>query len=286
MQYLGREFSEEEIGWIRDLVKQEPGISRWSLSIRFCKHFGWRKPDGGTKDMVCRQALLKMDRDGVIVLPPARPRPPGAGGGTRRTPAGEPCPEITIPAGELEIELVLADRHTRPLWNELIDRYHYLGYAPLAGAQLRYFVRCPEGNLALLSFSAAAWKTAPRDGYIGWSAPLRKKNLPLVVNNSRFLILPWVRCRNLASRVLGLAARRLPEDWEARYGYRPALLETFVEEERFRGTSYKAAGWICVGKTLGRGRQDRRHANAVPVKTIWLLPLEKNFRARLLEEPA
>ncbi len=164
------------------------------------------------------------------------------------------------------------------LWNEYIDRYHYLGYQPLPGAQLRYFAHAQDGLLALMGFGAAAWKTAPRDTFIGWTAHQRETRLHLIVNNARFLILPWVRSKNLASKLLGLAARRLPADWHSRYGYRPVLLETFVEKQRFTGTCYRAANWSCLGDTQGRSKLDTAHAHAVPVKSVWVFPLDTGFR--------
>ena len=160
-----------------------------------------------------------------------------------------------MPAGKLDLQLEQTNKATLPLRNELVDRYRYLGYLPLPGAQLRYFVQSQCGTVTLLSFSAAAWKTDPRDRYIGWVPATRKKNIHLVAENSRFLGLPRVYSRNLASRVPAMANRQLADDWQSRYNYRPVLLETFVEE-RFKGTSYKAAGWIQVGKTQGRGKKD------------------------------
>ncbi len=135
--------------------------------------------------------------------------------------------------------------------------------------------------LALLGFGAAAWKVAPRDRWVGWSRRTREQNLHRVVNNARFLILPWIRCRNLASKLLAMAARQIPEDWQKRYGYRPLLLETFVQASRFRGTCYRAANWVHVGQTQGRGKLDSNHQAPLPVKDIWLYPLEKNFRSAL-----
>jgi len=176
---------------------------------------------------------------------------------------------------------IVADQKSSYLWNEYIDRYHYLGYYPLPGAQLRYFA-CAKGRIfALLGFSAAAWKTAPRDRFIGWTPEQRKSKLHLVVDNSRFLILPWIHSHNLASRLLAMATRRLVDDWHARYGYRPVLVETFVEI-RFRGTCYKAANWICLGETQGRGKLDKTHKARLPKKSIWVYPLIKNFRRQLL----
>ncbi|MGA2108218.1 MAG: Druantia anti-phage system protein DruA, partial [Syntrophorhabdales bacterium] len=157
-----------------------------------------------------------------------------------------------------------------------IDTYHYLGYTPLPGAQLRYLIRSHGQVLALLGFSAAAWKVAPRDEYIGWDGQTRKKNLHLVVNNARFLILG--RYPNLASRILSLASKRIASDWRARYGYAPVLIETFVEKECFTGCCYKASNWVCVGETKGRGKLDVRHEHKVPVKSVWLYPLKKDFQ--------
>jgi hypothetical protein len=257
---------------IRGLIAE--GLNRSHLSRMFCEKTDWRKPDGAVKEMSCRVALLKMHRDGLITLPaPQRPannglKKPG------RTPYALPEPEITQ-AGVLSFEI--ADKTTSALWNEYIDRYHYLGYTPLSGAQLRYFVQSEGHILALLGFSAAAWKTAPRDDYIGWDSEMRKKNLHLIVNNARFLILPWVRSKNLASRILSMAAKRIAADWHERYQYEPVLLETFVEKDRFTGTCYKAANWFCAGDTQGRGKLDTEHRHMLPKKSVWLYPLRKDF---------
>ena len=240
-------------------------------------------PDGlaSCKEMSCRLALLRMQRDGLIELPPPRN---GNGNGrpyARRTPAAEPelfgldAPVETLV--DLRIEPV-DSRRASHLWNEYVDRYHYLGYQPLTGAQRRYFAFTEHRPLALLGFAAAAWKVHPRDTFIGWSARQRQARLHLIVNNARFLILPWVRSRNLASRLLAIATRRLAEDWQNRYGYRPVLLETFVEAPRFRGTCYKAANWICLGETRGRGKRDIHHQNALPRKLLWIYPLASDFR--------
>ncbi|MCH8939828.1 MAG: DUF4338 domain-containing protein [Chloroflexi bacterium] len=167
------------------------------------------------------------------------------------------------------------------LWNELIERYHYLKYNPLPGAQIRYLLFHGSYLLAALGFSAAAWKVAPRDRFIGWDEGQRRRNLHLIVNNSRFLILPWVKVRNLASGILAAAAKRLGHDWTQRYGYEPVLLETFVERSRFRGTCYRAANWIHVGETQGRGKLDSRHRGLSTVKHIYLYPLNKRFRQKL-----
>ena len=163
----------------------------------------------------------------------------------------------------------------------MIERYHYLGHKPLPGAQLRYLVYSSNQPVALLGFGAAAWMCAPRDHYIGWSHEQRKRQLHLVVNNARFLILPWIRSKNLASMVLAKAARILPDQWDAIYGYRPVLLETFVEKPRFQGTCYKAANWTYLGQTKGRGKLGPAGKQSVPIKDLWVQPLDRRFREML-----
>jgi hypothetical protein len=278
MHYCGRDFSEQEIEWIRGLRLSSPGISRRALSIRFCEHWEWRKPDGGLKEMSCRVAFLKMHREGVITLPPPKGTLNRARLHAQRSFLTLPKELVRKKAGGFDLSLELVEKGRLKLWNEFIDRYHYLGYNPLPGAQIRYFVKEHDEILALLGFSAAAWKTAPRDSFIGWDAQRRKQNLHLVVNNSRFLVLPWVQSKNLASRILALAGKRLPSDWQARYNYRPVLLESFVEKERFEGTCYKAANWVYVGDTQGRGKLDIRHEHKVPVKAVWVYPLHRCYR--------
>lgn len=281
MHYCGREFLKEEIQWIDRQIVEVPGITRQELSRRFCKKTNWRKPDGGLKDMSCRVAFLKMDKDGLIKLPAPKRAYFKPGTNMKRTSRCREQPEIVKPAGQLNPVLELVQKSQSALWNEFIDRYHYLGYKALPGAQLRYFVKSDGKTLALLGFGAAAWKTAPRDQYIGWDAETRKNNLHLIVNNARFLILPWVISKNLGSKILSTASRRLASDWENRYSYRPQLLETFVEKKRFAGTCYKAANWICVGETKGRGKLDVKNECKLPVKSVWLYPLSRDFRKKL-----
>jgi len=238
----------------------------------------WRKVDGGLKEMSCRVAMLRMRDDGLIQLPPARNKK-----GTCRIVPGEktnPGSPITSPVHELPpIQLMpVVSRKDSQLWNEYIQRYHYLGYTPLPGAQLRFFITSAYQVFGMLGFSAAAWQTKPRDLFIGWSSEQRENNLHLIINNARFLILPWIQSKGLASKVLAMAAKRLPNDWLERYGYRPVLLETFVEQSRFLGTCYKAANWIHVGQTQGRGKLGPAGKISVPIKDIWLYPLSKNFK--------
>jgi hypothetical protein len=281
-RYSGRFFSRQDIEQIRELIRTSPQASRQQLSYRVCEVFDWRKPDGNLKDMSCRVALLRMHREGVIELPAPRHKVNPCRSFTRRTQQAEPEPLLEAVVNELAgLRLEVVDRKGSALWNEYIDRYHYLGYKPLPGAQLRYFAYAGVRLVGLLGFGAAAWKTGPRDEWIGWSREQRQRNLSGVVNNARFLILPWVRVASLASKLLSMASRVLPADWEERYGYRPVLLETFVEKERFTGTCYRAANWTCVGQTQGRGKLGDHRLGQVPVKTVWVYPLTKAFRVLL-----
>jgi hypothetical protein len=283
MRYCGRDFTDADLDTIRRLLAASPGASRAALSRQVCLSLGWAKPDGAPKAMSCRVAMLRMAADGLLRLPPPRHRNSNRRSYAPRTPATDPGPPLRAPVhllGPLHLHLV-ADPSASALWNETIARYHYRGYRPLPGAQLRYLARTDRQLLALLGFGAAAWTLAPRDRWIGWTPDQRERRLPLVVNNARFLILPWIDSHNLASKLLALTTRRLPDDWAARYAYRPVLLETFVDADRFPGTCYRAANWLHVGTTAGRGKLDRRHTARLPRKNIYLFPLTDDFRTAL-----
>ncbi len=281
IRYSGRDFTPKEIKQIRSLIKQNPGFNRMLLSKEVCKLFQWLKPDGNLKDMSCRVAMLRMQKDGAIVLPP----PSHAKGAVRKiksTPATDPQSPLVCAVNELPpLSLQMVSKTNSALWNEYIERYHYLGFTPLPGAQLRYFIFAGKQIVALMGFGAAAWQTAPRDQFIEWSHDQRKRNLPFVTNNARFLILPWIRSKNLASKILSLTARQLPNDWEKKYNIRPVLLESFVQKNRFTGTCYKAANWIKLGQTKGRGKLGPPGKISVPIKDIWVYPLDKKFRSIL-----
>src|SRR5450631_4048213 len=282
MPYCGREFTASQIDLIRELIALSPPLSRYRLSREVCERLNWRRADGRLKDMSCRVALLRMQADGLITLPPprnARPVSYRAHPDIERA-VLEPTTVPAVDLTRLSIDLVGAKRDSL-LWNAYIQRHHYLGHQLMPGAQLRYFVRAADQVIALMSFGASAWKTQPRDEFIGWTSQQRPRNLHLVVNNARFLILPWIKCRNLASRTLALISQRLADDWLARYAYRPVLLETFVEKPRFTGTCYKAANWQYLGDTQGRGKLDRLHRNGEPIKSIWVYPLVSDFRRHL-----
>ena len=282
MRYCGRIFTDAEVEQIRELIAADPPLSRYRLSRAVCEQLSWRRTEGHLKDMSCRVALLRMHSDGLITLPPPRCARPKAFSIPAHMELVVQAPSLSAPVDldRLNVELIEKQRDSL-LWNAHIERHHYLGHQLIPGAQLRYFVRCEGEILALLSFGASAWKIRPRDDFIGWNEQQRRGNLHLIVNNARFLILPWVRCRNLASRVLALIARRLADDWQARYRYRPVLLETFVEKPRFTGTCYKAANWLYLGDTQGRGKLDTHHRHGKALKAIWVYPLASDFRGHL-----
>jgi len=278
IRYCGREFTLHELELIRVLIKHNPQFNRMKLSKEVCRMFQWLKPDGELKDMSCRVAMLRMHEDGLIILPPPTKikRPIKKIKFTSATQQQNPVLSPINLLPQLRFEMVTKANST--LWNEYIERYHYLGYTPLPGAQLRYFIYAGEQIVALTGFSAAAWQTAPRDQFIGWNHEQRKKNLHLITNNARFLIVPWVKSKNLASKILSLSARYIPDDWEKKYNIRPVLLESFVEKKRFTGTCYKAANWRLCGQTKGRGKLGPSGKISVPIKDVWLYPLDKNFR--------
>jgi hypothetical protein len=226
--------------------------------------------------------MLKMQRDGLIHLPAATGHRPGKCK-IIETAGGDPEPDLICNIQELkDLKIHIVNRGPElRLWNEFVGRYHYLSYKLLPGAQIRYFIMNSGRVLGAMGFGASAWKIAPRDNFIGWTHEERERGLHLIVGQSRFLILPWVQCRNLASKTLAMVTRRLAGDWEVRYGFRPVLLETFVDITRFHGTCYKAANWINVGNTQGRGKLDRFTKRNQPVKSIWLQPLAVDFRQRL-----
>ena len=279
-RYCGRDFTEQELDKIRELIAEDANRTRAMLSRLTCEALDWYKADGGLKDMSCRVAMLRMAEEGLITLPPPRCKPPSQK--VLITSKSDPQTPITEPVHALaSLQLNLIEPGQSRLWNEYIHRYHYLGHKPLPGAQLRYFVTIDQQIVAALRFGAAAWQTAPRDQFIGWSHEQRQLNLPLIVNNARFLILPWVSSKNLASKILSLIARRLPDDWQKKYNIRPVLLEIFVDTERLAGTCYKAANWTYIGKTKGRGKLGPMGKQSVPIKDIWLYPLCSHFKQRL-----
>jgi len=279
----GREFGEAELGVVSGIVSASEGCLRAEITRRVCAALGWIDVRGRNKEMGGRVALLRLNRGGWIDLP--APRNGNANGRPLSWSEVEAAQAQVLEGsaeqlGAIELEWVRSKPQSR-LWNTLIDRYHYLGYSALSGAQLRYVIRCEHGVLGAIGFGAAAWKVAVRDRWIGWDAAQRERHLAQVVNNRRFLIAPWVRVRNLASRILAMAARRVVLDYPREYGIWPVLLETFVDAQRYRGTCYRAANWICVGETTGRGRQDRRHTAKLARKQVLVYPLVAGVRQAL-----
>jgi Domain of unknown function (DUF4338) len=282
-RYCGRDFTPAELEQIRALAASLP--TRRAIADAVCDALAWHRADGQRKDMTARVALNRMHADGLITLPPplcgnsnGRHQRHSAPGGQLALPIG-PEPVTATLAQITPLRLVpVTSRADSARYNQLIRDHHYLGYTPLAGAQLRYLIHSGAGVIAALGFGAAAWKCAPRDNHIGWDPATRQANLHLIAGNARFLILPHVHVRNLASAILARAARQLPADWQDRYGYAPVLLETFVDTNRFTGTSYQAANWIWAGYTKGRGKLDRNHHHALPVKDIYLYPLRPDYQ--------
>src|SRR5579875_629984 len=282
LRYCGRDFTPADLETIRRIADDPHQPTRAEIARAVCAALGWNKPDGQPKVMSCRVALQRMEAHGVVWLPlPTRER----AAPRRRAfgPASDPGLPITMPLAELgpvRLEPVRSPE-AAALWNDLMARYHYRGGIVLPGAQLRYLAFAGERVVAALGLGAAAWKLAPRDRFVGWTAAEREEHLPQVVDLHRFLICPWVKVPHLASHLLGRLARRLPADWLARYAVPIALMETFVEADRFAGTCYAAANWLRVGQTQGRGRMDRAHRGGEAIKDIWLLPLRPHFRYEL-----
>lgn len=286
-RYHGRDFTAEEIEIIRRLCADDAHPTRAAIARAVCDALDWRRLDGRRKDMAARVVLLRMAHDELITLPPARHVPPNGRIPRYQAPDPQlaldlqpaaPAPTRLGELADITIQTVDSPQQSRQ-WRTLIATHHYLGYTPFAGAQLRYLAHsAAHGPLAALGFAASAYKCAPRDTYIGWDPPTREARLHLIVGNARFLIVPHIQVPNLASHLLARTTRRLPADWQHRYGYRPVLLETFVETGRFTGATYQAANWTRVGRTTGRGKLDRHHRHAVPVKDIYLRPLHRNWR--------
>lgn len=284
----GQVFAPEVLQRINATVHQQAEISRAELSRRVCDWLDWRQANGKRKEVSCRVALGRLAERGLIDLPPpCRTVRFGAQSFSKtRLDVASGLEGSVQELGKLKLVLVSSkDRELDWQWKKLVASDHYLGYRPLCGAQLRYLIGSEQGWLGALGFSAAALHLKARERWIGWSHRARQSHLPGVVANSRFVIARGVRVKNLASKVLAMAQKRLAQDWHEVYGYRPLLLETYVESKRFAATSYRAANWIYVGQTRGRGRQDREHREKKPIKDIYLYPLVPDCQKQLCEEP-
>ncbi len=287
--FCGVPVSSSQLKEITEIVETFNALSRAEIANTICEIFDWKRPTGKLKTVECRQFLEQLNSEEIINLPALRKQRKKTKQTILKTKRTEALPVITANIDQL-LPVTLTQVTTGPqrkLWYEYIDRYHYLGYQQPFGAQLRYFIHSGKNKniLGCLQFSNSAWKMAPRDRWIRWSEEARKANLQKIINNSRFLILPWVQVKNLASHVLAKAVKQLPDDWEACYGYRPVLMETLVDQSKFKGTCYKAANWVHLGSTTGRGRMDSDASRVgLAPKKIYVYPLSSNFREKLLEQ--
>lgn len=281
----GRSLLPSDIERIRQLILDHPQWSRRRLSEELSAEWDWRNASGRLKDMATRTLLLKLEDRGHIQLPPRRCRACNRMSSqriSRRSWDATPVEGAFTEQGPLNVREISREKAERSLFASALAEFHYLGFRGTVGENLQYTLTDSRGRLlGCLLFGSPAWKCADRDQYVGWNVEQRRRSLHLVTNNTRFLILPFVRIAHLASWFLGQVMRRLSGDWEQKYGHPIHLVETFVERERFRGTCYRAANWICVGETSGRSRQDRHHDRQVPIKDVYLYPLRRDFRTRM-----
>lgn len=281
----GRRVDDHDLAVILSLLSNPTCTGRSQLSLQLCRAWNWVQPNGNLKEAACRALLLQLELRGLIVLPPRK------SGGVGRRPSRRANTQLPLPlAPELQALRTipkgllwrLAGAADLSRYKELLNMHHYLGYRSEVGHNMRYIAQADEHPVACMGWAAAALKVACRDRFIGWSAEQRLKRLHLVANNTRFLVIP--RVPHLASHLLAANTRRLAADWQARHGYTPVLLETFVDTTRFKGTCYKAANWIFAGLTQGRGKYDRHTLRPETVKAVWLYPLRKDFRQVLCHE--
>ena len=285
-RYRGRDITSEEITFIRRLITDHPELSRWKLSRQLCETWQWKQANGALRDMVCRGLLLMLDRAGEIQLPPVKRV-------VRNRLAQRERPEPVIPdnrpvRGSLSdlhpLEFVQVRRTAEePLFNSLMEQYHYLGYEQPVGEHVKYLVKARGQVIACLAWASAPRHLKLRDGYIGWSDEARERNVHLLAYNTRFLILPWVKVPHLASHILGRMAKQVPQDWQRLYAHPIFWLETFVDTSRFAGTCYRAANWREIGITAGRGHRAPTFEQTRPVKLMLGLPLHRKFRELLRE---
>ena len=286
-RYRGQAINSEQLAFLREFIRTHPTSSRWKLSQQLCEALGWKQANGALRDMVCRGLLLMLERAGEIQLPPVRrhirgqcrterPRPDALLIDT--SPLEMPLQEL----GPIEIQPV---RRTadEPLFNSLMEHYHYLAYEQPVGEHLKYLAWAQGRPIACLAWSSAPRHLGGRDRYIGWDAEARRRNIRFIAYNTRFLILPWVRVPHLASHILGKVTRALSDDWERMYSHPVYFAETFIDPGRFRGTCYRAANWQLLGLTTGRGKNDQTNKPNRPIKEILGLPLTARFRQYLTQ---
>jgi hypothetical protein len=285
MVIQGLTITADEIGLIRGLMAEHRDWGRTRLSEELCRCWDWRNGQGRIKDMAARTLLLKLERRGFIELP-ARRRPSSNHFRNRCVPVvqygKEPIRGSLSDLRPLSANVVTPRSEDLRLFKGLLGQYHYLGHRNTVGENLRYLIRDRHGRpVACALFGSAAWKCADRDRFLRWDRSCRERNLQALTNNTRFLILPWVEVPHLASHILGLIARRIRGDWQAKYGHPVHALETFVDRSRFKGTCYRAANWLRLGATRGRTRNDRERRIKAPVKDVYLYPLIPDFRREL-----
>lgn len=276
----GREFSPAEIDLIKALVVSHSDWNRRKLSLLICEKLDWRQANGNLKDRACRDVLMRLNNQGVIALPKPMMDVTTQTAGVKHLEFNEPGCDITgtpqnFPAPVFHLAL---NHEERNLWNYLIDRYHYKGCRIVVGRHLKYLIYLEQQIIGCVGFADAVLQLKSRDEWIGWDAQQRQANLHLIINNVRFLILPWVKIKCLASTLLGLSAKIVAAHWQQRYNYRPLLIETFVEKRIFTGTSYKAANWIYLGQTCGKGRSGRNYYNHGIIKDVYVYPLTRISR--------
>jgi len=286
LKHRGREITDADLAFIRTLIARHPAASRRALSKLLCEAWNWRQANGELRDMVCRGLMLQLHRAGLIILPPVRQRPRNNIVERRR------LREVPVDTSALRSAL----SEIRPLefrqvrrssdektFNFLLQQYHYLGYTQPVGEHLKYLVCFADRPIACFAWSSAARHLGPRDRFIAWSAEARRRNIRYLAYNTRFLILPWIQVRHLASHLLSRMAKVISRDWEEIYAHPVTYLETFVDPERFRGTCYRAANWISLGLTTGRGKDDQAHKPNRTLKEVLGYPLSRRFREILGE---
>jgi hypothetical protein len=286
LQHRGRVITQKDILYIRELIAAHPRESRRRLSARLCEAWQWKQPNGALRDMVCRGMLLMLDRGGQIELPPVKfvPHNPLA---RRVRPAPVVIDTTPVEGSLYQIQPLKFTQVRRseeePLFNSLMEEHHYLGYEQPVGEHLKYLVWAQGRPIAGVAWSSAPRHIGSRDRYLGWNPEARRRNIRFIAYNTRFLILPWVRVKHLASHILGRMAARISEDWQNLYGHPIYFLETFVDPERFRGTCYRAANWVLLGRTTGRGKQSNSYVPNRSIKEVLGYPLTKRFRDQLGE---
>lgn len=284
LTYRGRVVSPQDVAFIQALIDAHPEASRRALSQKLCAHWDWRQPNGQLRDMLCRSLMLALHRAGHIVLPPVRCRPPNNVVARRRPGAlAVDARPLRAPLAELKPLAIRQVRGTpeEELFGALLEAHHYLGYTQPVGEHLKYLVYAKDRPLACFAWSSAPRHLGPRDRFIGWTAEARRQNIRFIAYNSRFLVLPWVEVPHLASHLLGRLAKRLSRDWERAYAHPVYYLESFVDPGRFRGTCYRAANWVFLGLTTGRGKDAPSKQPTRPRKEVLGLPLTRRFRQRL-----